>query len=133
MGRESPNMLKGFKDFALKGNLVEVGVGLVMALALVALITALVENVLMPIIGAITGGAGDGIADLWTTTVNGSTIMWGAFVAALITFLSVAAVLYFFIVKPYEAYQARFGAEEEDAGPSEVDLLTEIRDALVKS
>lgn len=128
-------MLKGFKDFALKGNLVEVGVGLVMALALVALITALVENVLMPIIGAITGGAEDGIAGLWAVTLNDSVIMFGAFVAAFITFLSVAAAVYFFVVKPYEAMQARMSAaeEEEQAGPSEVDLLTEIRDALARS
>ena len=123
-------MLKGFKEFALGGNLVEIGVGLVMALALVALITSLVENVLMPIIGALTGGAGDGIADLWAVTANDSVIMFGAFVAAFITFLSVAAAVYFFIVKPYQAYQARNAGPEEDGGPSEVDLLTQIRDSL---
>jgi len=123
-------MLKGFKEFALGGNLVEIGVGLVMALALVALITSLVENVLMPIIGALTGGAGAGIDQLWTATINDSTIMFGAFVAAFITFLSVAAAVYFFIVRPYQAYQARNAGPDEDAGPSEVDLLTQIRDSL---
>lgn len=122
-------MLKGFKEFALGGNLVEIGVGLVMALALVALITALVETILMPIIGAITGGAGEGIDQLWNVTINGSTIMFGAFVAAFITFLSVAAAVYFFIVKPYQAYQART-AGPEDAGPTEVELLTDIRNSL---
>ena len=55
--------------------------------------------------------------------------MFGAFVAALLTFLSIAIAVYFFIVKPYEAYQARQAADE-DAGPSEVDLLTQIRDNL---
>ena len=124
-------MWKGFKEFALGGNLVEIGVGLVMALALVALITSLVENVLMPIIGALTGGAGDGLAELWAVTVNDSVIMFGAFAAAFVTFLSVAAAVYFFIVKPYQAYQARTADEEEaDPGPSEVDLLTQIRDSL---
>ena len=126
-------MWKGFKEFALKGNLVETGVALVMALALAALITALVENVLMPIIGGITGGAGDGIAELWTANFNDSIIMFGAFVAALITFLSVAAAVYFFIVKPYEAYKARAEEAEGDTGPSEIDLLTEIRDALARA
>jgi len=127
-------MLKGFKDFALKGNLIETGVALVMALALAALITALVENVLMPIIGAITGGAGDGIASLWTVDANGSIIMFGAFVSALVTFLSIAAAVYFFIVKPYEAYKARAEAPaDEEAGPSEIDLLTDIRDSLARS
>lgn len=123
-------MWKEFKEFALGGNLVEIGVALVMALALAALITSLVENVLMPIIGAITGGAGDGIAELWAVSVNDSVIMFGAFVSALVTFLSVAAAVYFFIVKPYRAYQARNAEPEEEAGPSEVDVLMQIRDSL---
>lgn len=123
-------MWKEFKEFALGGNLVEIGVGLVMALALAALITSLVENVLMPVIGAITGGAGDGIAGLWTLTANESVIMFGAFVSAFITFLTVAAAVYFFIIKPYRAYQARTAEPEAEAGPSEVDLLIQIRDSL---
>ena len=123
-------MWKGFKDFALKGNLIETGVALIMALAMAALITALVENVLMPIIGGITGGGGESVADLWQVDFNDSFILFGAFVSAVITFLSIAAAVYFFIVKPYEAYKARTVEEEAEAGPSEVDLLTEIRDSL---
>lgn len=125
-------MLKGFKEFAFKGALIETGIALVMALALAALITSLVENVIMPIVGAI-GGGGEGIDQLWTFDLNGSVVMFGAFVAAVITFLAVAFAVYFFIVKPYEAYTARQPAEEEDAGPSEVDLLTEIRDNLSRN
>lgn len=125
-------MLKGFKEFAFKGTLIETGIALVMALALAALITSLVENVIMPIVGAI-GGGGEGIDQLWTFDLNGSVVMFGAFVAAVITFLAVAFAVYFFIVKPYEAYTARQPAEEEDAGPSEVDLLTEIRDNLSRN
>ncbi len=126
-------MLKGFKEFAFKGNLIETGIALVMALAVAALITALVENVLMPLIGALTGGAGDGIAELWAAEVNGSTIMFGAFVSALITFVAIAAAVYFFIVKPYEAYKARTEGPAEEEGPSEVELLAQIRDALVRA
>lgn len=125
-------MLKGFKEFAFKGNLIETGIALVMALALAALITSFVENVIMPIVGAV-GGGGEGIDQLWTVDLNGSVVMFGAFVAAVLTFLSVAAAVYFFIVKPYEAYNARQPAEEEEeAGPSEVDLLKEIRDNLAR-
>lgn len=126
-------LMKEFKEFALGGNLVEVAVGLVMALALAALIGSLVENVIMPIVGIIFGEPSfDRVAII---TINDSEILLGTFITALVTFLSIAFAVYFFIVKPYNAYQARVAAGEEEpaAGPSEVDLLTEIRDALAKN
>lgn len=117
-----------FKDFAMGGNLVEIAVGLVMALALAAVIGSLVENVLMPIVGIIFG---EPSFDQFTLTINDSVIMYGTFITALVTFLAIAFAVYFFIVKPYNAYKARVASGEEEApGPSEVDLLTEIRDAL---
>ena len=57
-------------------------------------------------------------------------IAWGAFVTAVLIFLLTTLAVFLFIVKPYNAYQALHGAEQEDAGPSEVELLTEIRDSL---
>jgi large conductance mechanosensitive channel len=99
-------MLKGFKDFALKGNLIEVAVGLVMALAIFALVQALIESLVTPLIGAVVGEPDFG--DL-TFTINGSEFFYGNFINALITFLSVAAAVYFFMVVPYERYKQHRG------------------------
>ena len=126
-------LMKEFKEFAMGGNLVEVAVGLVMALALAALIGSLVEHVLMPIVGIIFGEPSfDSVAII---TINDSRILLGTFITSVVTFLSIAFAVYFFVVKPYNAYKARIasGEEEAPAGPSELDLLTEIRDALAKS
>ena len=126
------NLVKEFKEFALGGSLVEIGVALVMALALAAVINSLVENVLMPIVGIIFG---EPSFDSLTWTVNGSIIMYGAFITAFVSFLSVAFAVYFFIVKPYNAYKERVasGKEEElPAPPEDIVLLREIRDSLAK-
>jgi large conductance mechanosensitive channel len=122
-----------FKDFALSGNLVTIAVGLVMALALAALIGSLVEHVLMPIVGIIFGEPS--FDDALIVTVNKSEILFGSFLTAVITFLSIAFAVYFFIVKPYNAYQARVASGEEEAPaapPEDITLLREIRDALAK-
>lgn len=121
-----------FKEFAMGGNLVETGVALVMALALAAVINSLVENVLMPIVGIIFG---EPSFDSLTWTVNGSVIMYGSFITAFVSFLAIAFAVYFFIVKPYNAYKERVasGEEEEPAAPPEdIMLLREIRDSLAK-
>ena len=123
---------KDFKEFALGGNLVEVAVGLVMALAVAALVTSLVEDVVMPIVGIVVG---EPSFDDLTWTVNGSVILYGSFITAFITFLSIAFGVYFFIVKPYNAFKARVAAGEEEAPaapPEDIMLLREIRDALSK-
>jgi large conductance mechanosensitive channel len=122
------NLVKEFKAFAI----VEVGVALVMALALAAVINSLVENVLMPIVGIIVG---EPSFDSLTWTINGSVILYGSFITAFVSFLAVAFAMYFFIVKPYNAYKERVasGQEEEPAAPPEdIVLLREIRDSLAK-
>ena len=81
------NLAKEFKEFAIGGNLVEVGVALVMALALAAVINSLVENVLMPIVGIIFG---EPSFDSLTWTINGSVILYGSFITAIVKFLAVA-------------------------------------------
>jgi large conductance mechanosensitive channel len=123
-------LIKEFKEFALGGNLVETAIGLVMALALAALVTSLVENVVMPIVGAIFGAPD--FNELWTFTINDSVFRIGSFVTALVTFLSVAFAVYFFVLKPFQAYRARVaeGAEEAPPEPEDIVLLREIRDAL---
>jgi large conductance mechanosensitive channel len=98
-------MLKGFKDFVTGGNLIEVAVGLIMALALFALVQALIADLITPVIAAIVGEPDFG--DL-SFTINGSKFLYGDFINALITFVSVAAAVYFFVVVPYQRYkQAR--------------------------
>ena len=103
-------MLKGFKDFITKGNLIETAVALVMALATVALVNALIEDLITPIIGAIVGETD--FSSL-TFTINGSEFLYGSFINAVITFVSIGAAVYFFIVKPYQRYQANRGVTPE--------------------
>jgi len=99
-------MLKGFRDFALKGNLIEVAVGLVMALATFELVSALIDDLITPLIAAVVGEpdfSGLGFE------INGSEFLYGDFLSAVITFVSVAAAVYFLIVRPYELYKERRG------------------------
>jgi large conductance mechanosensitive channel len=104
-------VLKGFRDFITKGNLIETAVALVMALATTALVTALIDDLITPVIGAIFGETS--FANL-TFSINGSEFAYGAFISATITFVATGAAIYFFIVKPYQAYQARRGVTPED-------------------
>lgn len=123
-------MVQEFRDFITKGNLIDIAVGFIMGAAFVAVIGALVDNVLMPII-AIPFGEPSFDSIIWT--VNGSEILIGSFITAVVAFLLVSLAVFLFIVKPYNAYRARTETdEEEDAGPSEVELLTQIRDSLAR-
>jgi large conductance mechanosensitive channel len=124
-------VVQEFRDFIAKGNMIDIAVGFIMGAAFTALVGSLVENVLMPIV-AIPFGEPSFDSIVWT--INGSEILIGTFVTSLVAFLLVAVAVFLFIVKPYNAYRERTEgeAEEEDVGPSEVDLLTEIRDALVR-
>ena len=120
-------MIKEFKDFILKGDLVSLATAFVIGAAFAALVTSLVENLFTPLIGAIIGEPSFG--DL-SFTINSSKFTYGLFLNALITFISIAAVVFFFVVKPYNALMERYSkAEEEDPQP-EVVLLEEIRDVL---
>ena len=120
-------MVQEFRDFIAKGNMIDIAVGFIMGAAFTAVIGALVEQVLMPII-AIPFGEPSFDSIIWT--INGSEILIGSFITAVVAFLLIAVAVFFFIVKPYNAYQARMGSDEEDAGPDEVELLTQIRDSL---
>lgn len=123
-------MLKEFKDFALKGNLIETAVGLVLALAFVAVIGSLVEDVLMPIVGIIFGEPN--FNQVMILEINDSQILLGSFIQAIVVFLMIAFALFFFVVKPYNAIKARqaTGDEEAPAPAEDIVLLTEIRDSL---
>ena len=119
-------MVKEFKEFAFGGNLVEIAVGLVMALALTALVGSLIDHVVMPIIGIIFGEPNfDQVLD---PAINDSVIRFGSFLTALTTFVAIALAVFFFIVKPYKAYKARVeaGTEEPAPPPEDIVLLREI-------
>jgi large conductance mechanosensitive channel len=103
-------MLKGFRDFVTGGNLIEIAIGLIMALATFALVQALVTDLITPIIAAIVGEPSFG--DL-TFTINGSEFRYGDFINATIVFVSTAAAVYFFVVVPYQAYQRQRGVTPE--------------------
>jgi large conductance mechanosensitive channel len=121
-------MVQEFRDFIAKGNMIDIAVGFIMGAAFIALIGALVDDILMPIV-AIPFGEPSFDSLIWT--INGSEILIGSFITAVVAFLLVAAAVFFFIVKPYNAYRDRTGSgEEADAGPDEIELLTQIRDSL---
>jgi large conductance mechanosensitive channel len=117
-------MWKEFKDFISRGNLVELAVALILALAFAGVVTSFTENLISPIIGAIFGQPN---FDSLVIDIGDAQLRYGAFLTTLLNFVIVAFVL-FLIVK---AYNKAFSKEdEEEAGPTEVELLTEIRDEL---
>jgi large conductance mechanosensitive channel len=116
-------MLKGFKEFIMRGNLVELAVAFVIGGAFATVVTATV-GLLMDLIGK----AGD-TPDFSGWTPGGVGV--GAWITAVISFLILAAVVYFFVVVPYNTLQARMSRGEEAAPPApDIALLTEIRDLL---
>ena len=93
-------MLKEFRDFLMRGNLVELAVAFVMGLAFAALITSFVNDLIMPIVAMIIGKPDfSGL----TFTINDAVFRYGAFITAAITFVSTAAAIFFFVVKPMDA------------------------------
>ncbi len=102
--------MKGFREFVLRGNVVDLAVAVVIGAAFGSVVTALVENLLTPLIAAI-GGQPD-FGEL-AFTVNGSRLGYGAFLNALISFLVIAAAVYFLVVVPVNRLTARFKTEPE--------------------
>jgi large conductance mechanosensitive channel len=121
-------MIKGFKDFLLRGNIVDLAVAVVIGVAFTALVTAFTESFLKPLIGLLGGGGIDG----GTFTINDQVFDWAGFINAVITFVLTAAVVYFAVVLPMKTIMERRkrGEEAGPAEPTQVELLTEIRDLL---
>jgi len=109
-------ILREFKDFILQGNLITLAVAFVLGVAFAALVTAFVADIITPVIGAIFGSS-DFSSE--TLTINGSHFRYGSFINAVITFVSIAAAVFFFIVKPYELVQARRSRGQEEPPPSD--------------
>jgi large conductance mechanosensitive channel len=124
-------MLKGFRDFIMRGNVVDLAVGIVIGAAFTAVVTAFTGAFLKPAIQLLGGDSGVN-AGAWT--VGDVKFDWATFINALITFVLTAAVLYFLVVYPLNKMAERRarGEEPPPAAPSEeIVLLTQIRDALV--
>jgi large conductance mechanosensitive channel len=105
-------MLKEFRDFLMRGNLVELAVALVMGLAFAALVSSFVENLIMPVVAMIIGKPD--FSDL-TFTINDAVFRYGAVITAAITFIATAAAIFFFVVRPVNAIMARMSKAEEAA------------------
>ena len=117
-------MLKGFKDFLLRGNIVDLAVAVVIGTAFTALVTAFTESFLLPLIGLVGGGGVNG----GTLVVNEQEFTFGVFVNAVITFVLTAAVVYFAVVLPMKAIieRRKRGEEPVPAAPTQVEQLVEI-------
>jgi large conductance mechanosensitive channel len=104
----TPEIVGEFRQFLLRGNLVELAVAVVVGTAFNAVVQSLVKDIITPLIGAL-GGEPD-FADL-TFTINGSQFNYGNFINALLSFIIIAAVVFFLVVKPLSAFMARYRAE----------------------
>ena len=121
--------MKEFRAFLLRGNIVELAVAVIMGLAFGAVITALVADIITPIIAAIFGKPDfSGL----TFTINGSVFRYGSFFNAVISFVLTALAVFYVVVKPMDAIAARRakGDEAPEATPEDIQLLREIRDLL---
>ena len=122
-------MIQGFKDFIARGNALEMAVGIVIGAAFGAVVEALTDKVLNPLIGAIFGQPD--LDRIVVISTRGGEILPGAILTALINFLLIAAAVYFLVVVPVNKLAERSAsAEEEDDTPEDVALLSEIRDLL---
>ena len=97
-------MLKEFRDFLLRGNIVELAVAFVLGVAFAAVVSSLVDDLLMPVVAMVCGKPD--FSDL-TFTINDAVFRYGAVITAAITFVSTAAAIFFFVVKPMDALIAR--------------------------
>jgi large conductance mechanosensitive channel len=121
-------MLREFRDFLFRGNIVELAVAFVMGLAFAAVVNSLVNNLLMPVIAMIIGKPD--FRDL-TFTINDAVFRYGSFITDVIQFVAIAAAVFFFVVKPVTAMLARFRREPIEEGmPDEERRHQELLAAL---
>ena len=97
-------LVQEFKQFLLRGNVIDLAVAVVLGVAFAAVVASLVEDLLTPLIAAIFG---EPDFSQWTFTINGSTFFYGQFINALIAFITIAAALFFFVVKPVNSLISR--------------------------
>jgi large conductance mechanosensitive channel len=121
-------MLKEFKEFALKGNVIDLAIGVVIGVAFGAIVGAVVDHILMPIIGMITGGID---FDSLSVMVGDAQLRYGMAITALVKFIAIAFFLFIFL-KAINKMKKKEEVAAPAAPPEEIILLREIRDALKK-
>lgn len=118
--------MKGFRDFLMRGNLIDLAVAFILGASFNAVVTAFTK-IIMDLIGLIGGNP-----DFGTVAVGGVNI--GQFLTALVSFVIMAAVLYFGVVRPYKLLQGKLAKKKDEPAPPTTDeLLAEIRDLLAQS
>lgn len=128
-GASKPSGMQEFRAFIMRGNVIDLAVGVIVAIAFGAVVTALVEGVIMPLIAAVVSQPS---FDAMTWTVNGSRILYGTFLTAVANFLIVAASL-FVMIKTIAKLQRPKVIDVDEPAPAptpEMQILTEIRDLL---
>ena len=129
-------MLKGFKEFIMRGNVIDLAVAVVIGAAFTAVVTALIENIFNPIIGALFNA--DNLTNAAIVTIGNAELKFGAVLAAIISFLLVAIVVYFVFVLPINKLKERAealrkaGVEDESTPETELDILIDIRQLLAE-
>ena len=120
-------MLSEFRDFLLRGNIVELAVAFVLGLAFAAVVNSLVDNLITPLIAMVIGKPDfSGL----TFTINDAVFRYGAFLTALLQFVAIAAAVFFFVVKPVNALLERFRSPVEEGMPDEERRHQELLAAL---
>ncbi|RMH69578.1 MAG: large conductance mechanosensitive channel protein MscL [Actinomyces sp.] len=119
-------MLQEFKDFINRGNVIDLAVAVVLGAAFTPVVNAVVDGVLMQIVAAIFG---EPDFSSLTFDLGDAAIAYGLVITTIVNFLFVALAM-FFVVKAYNSLKSEAPVEEAPAGPSELDVLVEIRDAL---
>ena len=120
-------MLREFRDFLLRGNIVELAVAFVIGAAFGALVNSFVDNLLMPVVAMVIGKPD--FREL-TFTINDAVFRYGSFLTDLITFVAVAAAVFFFVVKPVNALLSRLRSPAEEGLPDEERRHQELLAAL---
>lgn len=132
-------MIKGFKEFILRGNVIDLAVAVVIGAAFTAVVNAIVNGIFNPLVGAIFNA--ESLNDAFQVTIGDSTLTFGLVLAAVIQFLLVAVVVYFAFVLPINHFKkASFfkrlqpsSTETAQTPPTEIELLSEIRDLLAST
>lgn len=123
-----PHVLKGFKEFLARGNIVDLSVAVVIGTAFTGLVTKFTDSIIQPLINRIGAGAQSDYGVLKINIGGNQTIDLNVLLSAAINFVLVAAVVYFFVVVPYNRLRKK--GEVEQAQDTELSLLTEIRNLL---
>jgi large conductance mechanosensitive channel len=124
-------MLKGFKEFLARGNIVDLSVAVVIGTAFTALVTKFTDSIIQPLINRIGVNQNSDVSVLRISIGGGQTIDLNVLLSAAINFVLVASVVYFLVVLPYNTFRKR--GEVEQADDAQIVLLTEIRDLLAQT